>query len=78
MICVGMPLYGYCEGYFGRDSYATKRIEAFGVDWIVARELEGADEGRPQFATFKTLQEMLDFVMKHSSDEVRREQENSR
>jgi hypothetical protein len=75
MICVGLPLYGYCEGYFGRDSYGAKRIEAFGVDWIVARELDGVYEGQPFFAEFKTHEEMLEFAKKHSSDEVRREWE---
>jgi hypothetical protein len=37
---VGLMLYGYCDGYFG-DSYGNKRVEAFGVDWIVAREEGG-------------------------------------
>jgi hypothetical protein len=43
---VGLVLYGYCNGYFGRDSYRDKRVEAFGVDWIVARE----ENGTPVFA----------------------------
>lgn len=37
-LLVGQVLYGYCEGYFGRDSYGNKRVEAVGVDWVVARE----------------------------------------
>lgn len=41
MIAVGKLLYGYCNGFFGRDSYDTKRIEAFGVDWMVVRENGG-------------------------------------
>lgn len=49
MIYVGMVLYGYCDGYFGRDSYKNKRVEAFGVDWIVARD----DSGGLCFADFK-------------------------
>lgn len=37
---VGTVLYGYCGGFFGRDSYEDKRVEALGADWVVARELE--------------------------------------
>lgn len=50
---IGMMLYGYCNGYFGRDSYEPKRIEAEGIDWIVVRE----ESGRPNFATFRTAEE---------------------
>ncbi len=38
-IRVGTLLYGYCGGWFGRDSYETKRVEALGADWVVAREV---------------------------------------
>ena len=34
----GMTLYGYCGGYFGRNSYNAKTIEGIGSDWIVARD----------------------------------------
>jgi len=37
---VGQILYGYCGGYFGRDSYQNKRVEAIGFDWVVAREVD--------------------------------------
>ena len=47
---IGMILYGYCEGYFGRDSYGPKRIEAIGNDWVVVRE---GDE--PNFASFQDV-----------------------
>ncbi len=53
---IGMVLYGYCQGYFGRDSYDNKRIEAIGHDWVVVRE----DDGFPSFASFKTNAEMVD------------------
>ena len=43
---VGLKLHGYCDGYFGRNSYSDKRVEAFGADWIVARE----ENGLPVFA----------------------------
>lgn len=35
---VGDVLYGFCGGYFGRDSYGDKRVEAIGADWVVVRE----------------------------------------
>lgn len=38
----GDELLGYCSGYFGRDSYETKRVEAVGADWVVAREEDGS------------------------------------
>ena len=41
----GDILYGFCGGYFGRDSYREKVVVALGRDWIVARE-----DGRPVFA----------------------------
>lgn len=36
-IRVGMVLDGFCGGAFARDSYADKRVEAVGGDWLVAR-----------------------------------------
>lgn len=36
---VGDVLYGFCEGYFGRDSYNDKRVEGIGTDWVVARDI---------------------------------------
>lgn len=71
MIFIGQKLYGYCGGMFGRDSYGTKRIEAFGVDWIVAREVDGYGENYPLFAWFKSNAEMLAEVAEHSSEEAR-------
>lgn len=42
-IRVGRLLYGFCRGYFGRDSmvYDPKRVEAIGHDWIVVRTEDG-------------------------------------
>lgn len=38
----GTKLYGYCNGYFGRDSYGEKTVIALGVyndnNWAVAEE----------------------------------------
>ena len=41
MLYIGQVLYGYCGGYFGRDSYGNKRIEGVGIDWIVCRDSSG-------------------------------------
>lgn len=35
---IGMHLYGYCCGYFGRDSYGKKRIVDIGADYICVTE----------------------------------------
>lgn len=40
-IRIGTLLRGFCHGAFGRDSYADKRVEAIGVDWVVARATDG-------------------------------------
>ena len=40
---IGDVLYGYCGGWFGRDSYAPKRVEAIGVDWVVVRGDDGVE-----------------------------------
>ena len=53
---VGQLIYGFCAGFFGRDSYNTKRIEAVGVDWIVARELK--ENAKPEFAQFDNRDQM--------------------
>jgi hypothetical protein len=61
VVAVGDILYGYCNGFFGRDSYDDKIIMALGEDWVVARELNSR---RPVFATFAdwdslNMQDML-------------------
>ncbi len=62
MTCVGLVLYGYCGGYFGRDSYEDKRIEAFGADWLVCRDKNGAIHT----TTFETMNERDEFVADYS------------
>jgi len=62
---VGMMIYGFCNGYFGRDSYGPKRIEAIGEDWLVVRE-----NGRPNFAAFDSHEQMMQLIeeWKHEWD----------
>jgi len=55
---IGMTLHGFCGGAFGRDSYATKRIEALGPDWIIARD----NEGNVHIAIFDNQAHMESFV----------------
>lgn len=56
---VGTKLYGFCDKYFGRDSWGDKRIEAIGVDWIVTRS---CDSEIPDFAVFESQEEMIERV----------------
>lgn len=53
-------LYGFCGGFFGRDSYEDKRVEGIGTDWVVARD----DRGVPHVATF-TDGWTIDVLNKH-------------
>ncbi len=41
---VGEQIHGFAGGAFGRDSYACRRVEAIGHDWIVTRNAEGRVE----------------------------------
>lgn len=61
---IGLILYGYCDGEFGRDTYGTKIIEAVSRDWIVVRE----EDGTPKIASFKTFADLEDFVDRNSVD----------
>lgn len=40
----GDAIHGFCGGSFGRDSYACRRVEAVGPDWIVTRDERGGVE----------------------------------
>ena len=64
---VGRPLYGYCEGYFGRDSYRDKRIEAEGYDWIVVRDADG-DVLFASFSSGDEKQQSIDSWAKENLD----------
>lgn len=37
-LAVGDVIHGFARGVFGRDHHNCVRIEAAGVDWIVARD----------------------------------------
>jgi hypothetical protein len=44
---VGDVVHGFCGGYFGRDSFRCRRVEALGRDWLVTRN----ESGTVEFAT---------------------------
>lgn len=41
---VGEEIHGFAGGYFGRDSYDCRIVEAVGKDWIVTRNTNGEAE----------------------------------
>lgn len=55
---VGTTLFGFCNGFFGRDSYEDKVIIASGSNWIVA------DSGsiHPEFASFGENENMAVYI----------------
>ena len=55
---VGLMLYGYCNGFFGRSSYEPKRVEALGIDWVVVRN----EKGQLRFASFESTKAMNKFL----------------
>lgn len=59
---VGETVYGYCDGYFGRDSYTDKTIIMNGLNWVVAIPKEGS----PEIAYFGTNLEMTAWFKDHS------------
>ena len=56
---IGRKIYGFCDGFFGRDSWDDKTIEAEGYDWIVARDSEQHAWFR-QFRTTDNKQNLID------------------
>lgn len=55
---VGKELKGFCDGYFGRDSYDDKVIIMNGLTWVIAI----AEDGYPEVATFEDKQELEEWV----------------
>lgn len=69
---VGTVLYGYCDGFFGRDGYGGKRIEAIGADWVVVRYINGLNEGCTGFCSFGDTAEMRENIERWSKPEESR------
>jgi hypothetical protein len=55
---IGEVFTGFCDGYFGRNSWGEKRVEAFGADWIVCRD----EAGQVVIAKFDSRKEKDDAV----------------
>lgn len=61
----GDKFYGFCNGFFGRDSYGLKVVEAVGKDWIVVRE----DDDVPNMAIVNVTRfDMLIDIQKWKSN----------
>lgn len=63
-VWLNKSLNGFCNGFFGRDSYGEKRIEAIGNDWIVARD----EKEQPIFAEFESTKVMLEYLEEWAKD----------
>lgn len=59
---VGEKLYGFCDGYFGRDSYSDKEIIMNGFTWVVAI----SDNEIPEIAHFDSNLELMNWFEVHS------------
>ena len=58
---VGIKIYGYCNGYFGRDDYSDKVIILEGKRWIVYSYL---DNDRVTCVNFNTEEEKIEWSEK--------------
>lgn len=70
MCNVGKIIYGFCNGFFGRDSYSDKRIEAEGFDWIVARGMND-ENAYPEFAIFNDEEEKNKYIKEWNEKQER-------
>lgn len=52
---IGTRLYGYCEGYFGRDAHSVKVVRHFGRHWVFVTSEEHT---APNIAVFADGDEM--------------------
>lgn len=62
---IGQKIYSVCEGYFGRNNWQEKRIEAFGEDWIIVRD----SHGQPDAAFFHSREEMEECLERWPKDD---------
>jgi len=67
---IGKVLKGYCDGWFGRDGYGDKTIEAVGSDWVVVRYDEDSTFGNhPSIAIFDTEEDLVVLIEKWLKEE---------
>lgn len=65
---IGTKIYGYCNGYFGRDDYGAKIIVAEGRKWIVCVDAY-SDSGWVTCANFDTEEEKEECIKRWSEEE---------
>ena len=58
---VGTKIYGYCDGYFGRDDYSDKVIILEDKKWIVCLYLD-TDNDRVTCVNFDTEEEKIEYI----------------
>ena len=63
---IGTKIYGYCEGYFGRDDYKDKIIIFEGPKWIVCAYL---DKDEITCLNFDSAEEKEECIKKWSKKE---------
>ena len=66
---VGIKIYGYCEGYFGRDDYSDKVVILEGKKWIVCSYL---NNDRVACVNFNTGEEKIECIERWSEKTKRR------
>ena len=66
---VGTRIYGYCNGYFGRDDYDDKFIVLEGPTWIVCGYVERDAVACVNFKSEEEKNELLADWSKKPTDE---------
>lgn len=64
---LGRTIYGYCNGFFGRDSYEDKIIIAEGNTWILVRS---KDSEYVMVANFENSAEKDEYVANWAIEEL--------
>lgn len=62
---LGIKIYGFCDGYFGRYSYEDKTIVASGEKWIVVVN----EDGNFNFADFDDCESMRNIISKWTKED---------
>ena len=62
MYNVGKVIYGFCNGFFGRDDYENKIIIAEGDNWIVCKYCDDLASYRVTFASFNNADQKQLFI----------------
>lgn len=64
---LGKTISGYCNGYFGRDDYDTKKIVFVGKRYIVTENSKG--EGNIAYFTNESKEEVEELIESWLDDE---------